>query len=94
MAIEVVMMRIATVKDFRDNTTKMFRSTEPVLITRKGKVAGFFIPFEGEMLPLELKKELQLAIAEMIKKNLQAEGLSEEDILEDFEKTRNSRRRR
>jgi len=85
-------MKISTVKEFRDKATYMFRSNEPVLITRRGKMAGFFLPFIGDSIPLEFKKDLQLALAETIKNNLQTKGLNEEDILEDFEKHRKNNR--
>lgn len=94
MVTGVVMMKIATVKEFRDKATVMLRSTEPVLIMRRGRVAGFFLPAEGESLPLELRRDLQMAIAEVVRKNLQARGFSEESILRDFEKFRSARRRR
>lgn len=87
-------MKIATVKEFRDKATIMFKSMEPVLIMRRGRVTGFYLPIQGEALPIELRRDLQIAIAEIIKKSLEEKGLSEEDILEDFEKFRNSRRRR
>jgi hypothetical protein len=41
-----------------------------------------------DALPIELRRELQVAIAEIVKRSLEEKGLQEEDILEDFEKSR------
>jgi len=90
MTTEVVMMRIASIKEFRDKATVMFRSPEPVLITKRGKVAGFYFPLQAESIPIELRKNLQIAIADIVKKSIEKEGLTEEDILEDFEDFRSN----
>ena len=82
-------MKITSIKEFRDKATAMFRSDEPILVTRRGKLAGFYFPITAESISLELKKNLQLAIADIVKKSLENKGLTEEDILEDFEKHRN-----
>jgi hypothetical protein len=37
-------MRISTVRDFRDRATTLFRSDDPILVTRRGKLAGVFLP--------------------------------------------------
>ena len=37
-------MRISTVREFRDNATVLLRSKDPILVTRRGKLAG--IDFE------------------------------------------------
>jgi hypothetical protein len=50
-------MRIKTVREFRDNATRLLRSKSPILVTRGGRLAGVF-PWQEESLPLEFKKEL------------------------------------
>ena len=85
-------MKIAAIKEFRDKATVMFKSNEPILIMRRGKAAGFFLPFEGDSLPLDIKKELQQSLAQDIRASLSKKGLNEEVILADFEKSRNHRR--
>lgn len=86
-------MRLATVKEFRDKATAMLHSTDPILITRHGKAAGLYIPLEDvDSLPLELRKELQTAIAESVRRSLEAKGITEEEILEDFERFRTAQR--
>ena len=50
-------MIFATIREFRDNATRMFRSREAILVTKRGHVAGFYFPNPGKTLPLELKRE-------------------------------------
>jgi hypothetical protein len=85
-------MRIRTVREFRDKSSALLKSAEPVLITRRGKMAGIFIPSLEGTLPVDLKRELfeklSLAIARQIRKS----GDSEPEILEDFKSWRKNRR--
>ncbi|MCK4600075.1 hypothetical protein KAU37_09695 [Candidatus Bipolaricaulota bacterium] len=86
-------MRLATVKEFRDQATKFLRSRDPVLITRRGKPAGIYVSLhEGEDLPFDFRKELMLTLASQVKKSLEEHGLTEQAVLDDFEATRKTRR--
>ena len=87
-------MRTATVREFRDRATTFLKETEPILVTRRGKIVGFFLPATGATLPLEIKKELFDALTQKIRSAMKARGLTEEGILGDFEKARKARRRR
>jgi hypothetical protein len=58
-------MRISTVREFRDQASGLLRSKDPILVTRRVRVAGVFFP---------IKKK----------------GLSEEAILADFDRWRES----
>jgi len=93
MVMKVVTMRLTSVKEFRDRATALLKSKEPLLITRRGKAAGLYLPLQQvDSLPLELRREFQLAIAESIRRSLKKRGVSEEEILEDFERFRRRRR--
>jgi hypothetical protein len=37
-------MRVSTVRELRDNATALLKSKVPVLITRRGRMAGVFFP--------------------------------------------------
>lgn len=87
-------MKLMTVKEFRDKATKALKSKEPLIIMRRGEVAGIFFPVPLQTVPFEFKKDLFLALTDSIKKRLKAEGVKEEEVLEDFEKFRKARRRR
>lgn len=87
-------MKLMTVKEFRDKATKALKSKEPLIIMRRGAVAGIFFPAPLEAVPFELKKDLFVTLTESIKKRLESKGIKEEDVLEDFERHRKARRRR
>jgi len=82
-------MRTTTVKEFRDQATKLLRGSELLLITRRGKAAGLYLPLEETQdLPLELRKELQVSLASSVRQALEEKGITEEEILEGFELSR------
>jgi hypothetical protein len=51
-------MKVSTVRDFRDNATSMLRSKGPILVTRRGRLAGIFFPWPEGTMPIELKREM------------------------------------
>jgi hypothetical protein len=85
-------MRLSTVREFRDQATGILRSKAPVLVTRRGRLAGIFFPRPEITLPLELKRELYGMLCADIKRQLKRRGLSERDVLNDFEAWRKKRR--
>ena len=87
-------MKLMSVKEFRDSATKALRSKEPLLIMRRGEVAGIFFPTPLESVPFEFKKDIFVTLTDSIKKKLLAQGVKEEGVLEDFERHRKARRRR
>jgi hypothetical protein len=87
-------MRTATVREFRDRATVLLRSTDPILVTRRGKIVGFFVPAAGTAVPLDIKRELFYAVTSAVRRMVRSRGLSEKAIIADFEETRKTRRRR
>lgn len=87
-------MKLLSVKEFRDSATKALKSKEPLIIMRRGEVAGIFFPAPLESIPFEFRKDIFIALTDSIKKKLQAQGVKEEEVLEDFERHRKTRRRR
>lgn len=79
-------MRITNVREFRNKATAIFKQDEPIIITRHGKVVGLFLPLEeSDSLPAELRKELLRKFGQYISKSLEMKGVTEGEILEDFE---------
>jgi hypothetical protein len=87
-------MRTATVREFRDQATTLLKATEPILVTRRGKIVGFFLPSSGSAVPLEIKRDLFYALTDGIRRLTRAKGLSEEALIADFRATKPARRRR
>jgi len=85
-------MRISTVSEFRDQATGLLRSKDPILVTRRGRVTGVFFPCPGQSIPLELKREMFAMLSGAVARQIKKRGLSEEDVLADFESWRKDRR--
>lgn len=89
MTTEVTTMRTATVKEFRDQATKLLRGSEPLLITRRGKAAGLYLPLQDtQEWPFELRKELQLSLARSVRQAIEESGITEKEVLEGFKRSR------
>lgn len=85
-------MKISTVREFRDKATGLLRSKDPVLITRRGRLAGVFFPWQKESSPLELKQDLFAMLTDEIARQARHRGLTEKRVLSDFETWRKARR--
>ncbi len=87
-------MRTATVLEFRDQATKLLKERETILVTRRGRIIGFFLPATGPALPLEVKRELFSGLTDEVRRVMKTRRVSEEAVLGDFEASRKARRRR
>ena len=85
-------MRISTVREFRDNATGLLKSKEPVLITRRGRMAGIFFPSPEGILPIDMKRELFASLSAEIARQVKKRGITEEEIMADFKSWRKTRR--
>ena len=85
-------MKISTVRELRDHATKLLRSSDPILVTRRGRVAGVFLPWRDSNLPIDLKRELFSMLTAAIAAELKQKRISEKEVLEDFSRWRKARR--
>ena len=85
-------MRVSTVREFRDNATTLLRSRTPILVTRRGRLAGIFFPRPEATLPIELKREVFPALAADIARQLKKRRVTETEVLTDFDDWRKERR--
>jgi antitoxin (DNA-binding transcriptional repressor) of toxin-antitoxin stability system len=68
-------MRVSTVKEFKTHATEYLRSGEPLLITRRGKIAGFFVPVaDPSQLPLDVRNQLLAALVERVREKIERKG--------------------
>lgn len=77
-------MRVVTVRDFRDRASEMFRSDDVILVTREGRPAGFFLPWDAPEFPADVRREVFLRLSEQIAAQRKAAGVTEEEVLRDF----------
>ena len=87
-------MKTATVREFRDRATTWLKEEEPILVTRRGRIVGFFLPATGPAIPLEIRKDIFYTLTKHFRSLMKARGLTEETLLGGFETTRSARRRR
>lgn len=84
-------MRVVTVRDFRDRASEMFRSDDIILVTREGRPAGFFLPWNSPDLPADVRREIFLRLTDQIAAQRETRGVSEEEVLSDFAASRRRR---
>lgn len=84
-------MRVVTVRDFRDRASEMFRSDDVILVTRDGRPAGFFLPWDEPELPDDVRREVFLRLTAQIATSREARGVTEEEVLSDFTASRRRR---
>src|SRR5215469_4969497 len=85
-------MKISTVREFRDNASGMLRAKDPILVTRRGRLAGIFFPRPETTLPVELKREMFGILSAEVARQVRKRGLNEEDVLADFAGWRKAKR--
>lgn len=85
-------MKVVTIRDFRDRATEMMRSHEVLLVTRDGKPAGFFLPWDRPDLPDEIRKGIYAELSGRARSELARKRVTEDEVLADFKAARRSRR--
>jgi hypothetical protein len=70
----------------------MMRSHEVLLVTRDGKPAGFFLPWDRPDVPDDVRKGIYAELSGRALHELDQKGVREEDVLADFKAARRSRR--
>jgi hypothetical protein len=85
-------LKISTVREFRDNATGLLRSKDPILVTRRGRLAGIFFPRPEGTLPLELKREMYALLSSEIARQIKKRGTNEDEVLTEFDLWRKRKR--
>jgi len=87
-------VKTTTIREFRSNIASLIDSDESVLVTKHGKPAAVMYPLrDPSKLPVEVRRKIFLALAADIGKQLDATGISEEEIDRDFAEFKKRRRR-
>ena len=88
-------MKIAGIRELRADIKGILSAGEPILVTRHGRVSGVYVPLdEPDRIPDDLRKDIVRVLGEHLSRQLDAAGVSEEDVLDDFDAHRRRRRRR
>lgn len=86
-------MRIAGIRELRARSADLLGGDEPVLVTKHGRVSGVYLPLEEpDRLPADLRRELATVLGRHLSRLLAAQGVTEEEVAEDFRARRKRRR--
>jgi antitoxin (DNA-binding transcriptional repressor) of toxin-antitoxin stability system len=86
-------MKIVGIRELRADIKGVLSAGEPILVTRHGRVSGVYLPLEEpDRIPDDLRKEIVRVLGDHLSRQLDAAGIREEDVLDDFDS--HSRRRR
>lgn len=86
-------MKIAGIREVRERTAAYLGGDEPVLVTRHGKISGLFLPLDDPTrMPEDLRRELAGVLGRHLGRLLEADGVSEREVQEEFDAHRRSRR--
>jgi len=86
-------MRVAGVRELRGNLAELLDGGEPLLVTRHGKLSGLYLPLDDpDRIPTDLRRELAGVLGRHLSGLLEAKGVTEDDVQEDFDAHRRRRR--
>lgn len=86
-------MKVAGIREIRAQAAALLGGTEPVIVTRHGKISGLYLPLaEPDRIPEDLRRDLIRALGSHLSALLESQGNTEEEIQEDFRAYRRNRR--
>lgn len=84
-------MKVAGICELRRST--LFGGDEPVLVTRRGRVSGLYVPLDGlDHLPEDVPREMARVLGRHLSALLDHQGVTEREVQEDFDAHRRRRR--
>ncbi len=87
-------MKRATIREFRTNFAELIGGEDSVLVTKHGKPAAVVYPLNNpRKVPIEVRRKLYLAMTSEIAKQLDAKGVSDEQVEREFTEHKKRRRR-
>jgi hypothetical protein len=76
-----VHVKVVTVRDFCAHATEMFRSDDVIPVTRDGRPAGFFLPWDTPELSVEVRREVFVSLSEQVGEHLARKGVGESELV-------------
>ena len=87
-------MKTTSVREFRNRVAELIDSDEPVLVTRHGRNAAVLYPLhDPKKIPIEVRRRLFRDITESIREQLDAKGVTDEEVEREFRSPKKRRRR-
>jgi hypothetical protein len=88
-------MRVAGVREIRENLAALLGGDEPILVTRHGKLSGVYLPLdEPDRIPTDMRREMAQVLGKHLDALLTDRGVNERTVQEDFDAHRRRSRRR
>jgi hypothetical protein len=88
-------MKVAGVQELRAGSAALLGGEEPVIVTRRGKVSGLYVPLgHSDQLPPDVPHELARVLGRHLGAMLDRQGVTEAEVQEDFDAHRRRRRGR
>lgn len=87
-------MELLSVRDFKAQVTRLLREKRNVLVLRNGRPAGYFIPWDDACADEQLRRAALETLMAALAREREARGVSEEEVMADFETFRKARRGR
>jgi antitoxin (DNA-binding transcriptional repressor) of toxin-antitoxin stability system len=78
------------IREFRENLSSYLESKTPVAITRHGATIGIYVPTRPK--PSQADLEALRAAGEKMRELIAAAGTTEDQLVEDFKRSRRERR--
>ena len=78
------------IREFRENLSNYLESKTPVAITRHGATIGIYVPTRPK--PSQADLEALRAAGEKMQELIAAAGTTEDELVEDFKRSRRERR--
>jgi len=86
-------MRVAGISEVRSNMAELLGGDEPLLVTRRGKVSGLYLPLrKANRIPQALRREFARILSTHLANRLAADGRTTGEIPQDFAAFRRRRR--
>jgi len=86
-------MRVAGIREIRSKTAELLGGNEAVLVTRRGKISGIYLPLEdADGIPPGLRRDLGQMLSAHLASQLAAGSRTEEEIQKAFDTFRRRRR--
>jgi antitoxin (DNA-binding transcriptional repressor) of toxin-antitoxin stability system len=88
-------MRVTGVREFRNRVPELVSGNEIVFVTKHGKLSGLLVPLgQPDQLPVELRRDLLERLGTAISRHLEERGVSERQVLRDFQSWKKDSRAR
>jgi prevent-host-death family protein len=87
-------MKTTSIREFRSRVAELIDGDEPVLVTRHGKNAAVLYPLrDPSKIPMEVRRKLFRDLTADIARQLDTQGVTDEDIERDHTAAKKRRRR-